>query len=153
KIAKAVGPIKSVVEFLEDATQALEKAKVPEAIAHAVPWIGFAAHLAPGVPVVAFLLKLLSKLTTETDPEALGYLAATMAYERSVEQAVRALGAPKKPKELTEDMRRAYEALRPAEDMSFASLSFAGALQHPFVREADGFLDIFAGAAGYDKAE
>ncbi|HVY49239.1 MAG TPA: hypothetical protein VHB21_25285, partial [Minicystis sp.] len=154
RIHKVVGPIKGVADFLSDAARELERLRVPEAIARAVPWLAFAGAVGPVLPVVSFVLKLLARLPGHHhDPEALAYLAATVAYERSVEQAVAVVGAPANPKELDADMKRALAALKPADDMRFASFGFGTALEHPFVREADGFLDVFARAAGYDAAE
>ncbi len=153
KVHKTLGPIKGVVDFLADAARELERVHLPEAIAQAVPWLAFVGVLAPATPAVAFVLKLVAKIPGHPDPEALTYLAATIAYERSVEQAFAVVGEPHDRKQIDEDMKRALRALKPSEDVHFRTLSFASALEHPFVREADGFLDIFARAVGYEPSE
>lgn len=151
-LQKTVGRVKSVTEFLSEVMAVVKGSDLLKAVAEALPWAAVVGEaIAEAVPPVKFLIKLFDGLGKELDPEKLGYLACTMAYERSVEQALSAIGAPKTPRSLTTDMRQALDLLTPAQDLRFSNLSFGMALAHPFIKDADQFLAAFADAVGYEE--
>lgn len=158
KLEKSVGKVKSVAEMLDDVGQALGKLDKAhhfgEAIAKVLPWVADIGEAAgEALPIVKFVVKLLGKKLSQPDPEVLAYLACTIAYQQSIEQALLEVGPPSAEARLGEferDMKAAYKAL---DSLSFGDLSLDAATEHAFVRQADGFLEIFAENAGYDDAQ
>jgi hypothetical protein len=95
-IRKTTGTIKSVAEFLVDASKAVKAADFAAKLGEIVPWwmqaVGQSA--ADAAPPIKFIATLFGKLGQITDPDRLGYVAFTTAYQRSVEKALLAVGPP-----------------------------------------------------------
>jgi hypothetical protein len=142
--------IKSVGEFLADAGEAFKGVQLVEAVQVALPWAEATGEaLKETIPPVKFLATFFSKLTEVKDPETLGRLACTLAYQRSVEQALTAFGAPQtKKKAVSEGVLGDLRQSEPGE-MDFRQLSLGDALQHPFIHAADSLLGEWANAVGY----
>jgi hypothetical protein len=151
---KFVGQLKSIAEFFSDAIEAVKDTAVVDAIAGAAPWVdAVGGAFAEAVPPVKFLVELFARLTKEHDPEALGFLACTLAYERSVEEAIKSLGSPEAPRQVREAVKERLSALEPSEDVTFKHFSFADATAHEFVRKADDALREYASAVGYTEPQ
>jgi hypothetical protein len=94
-LENTVGRIRSVSEFLSDAVDAVKELDFVEALQKASPWaeaiIGSAND---AFPAVKFVTKLFGRLTGQNDPDALALVAFTSVYQQSVNQAMRAVGAP-----------------------------------------------------------
>ena len=144
---KILSRFKSVTEFLADAVDAAKDNDVLVGIVKAIPWesvqiVGEAAVQA--LPPLKFVYTLLSKVVEIDDPDELGYLACTITYERSVDQAIRALGwTTRQAKDKTEIKTRLGQRTG-SEALEFATFTFETALGHPFVKEADEALAVFA---------
>jgi hypothetical protein len=156
-ITKTVGRVKSVSEFVADAVEATKSLDFVEAMAKASPFISAVGDsLADAIPVVKFVVKLLGRLTGVSDPNKLGLLAFTMAYEQSLVQAVRVVGAPPntigEPKILATKIRLFDNAL-PATALDFGRLALSDALQHPFIVSADEILLEGAKGVGYNEKQ
>lgn len=134
---------KTVSEFLNDAIEAFRETSLVDAISRAAPWAGVVAEsAAEAVPPIKFLSKLLSELTEEKNPEVLGFLACTLAYERAVQRELPFAAA-------TLAKRAAHSIqteIRHEEPNSFDldSFSFENALEHSFIMRADRALSEFA---------
>jgi hypothetical protein len=168
-LAGTVHKIKSVSEFLAEALPKAGKLGFVGAIAEAAPWFGAVMGAAEeAFPAVKFVVSLFSKLTEERDPAQLAFLACTLAYERSIEQAVKALDLATVPHSLddrelatkleaAERERTAAVRGAPAEEgktpFDLERFSFGGALLHPFVVESDKVLNTYAEAAGYSEQQ
>jgi len=150
RLGGLLGKIKSVGEFLADAGKAFKGTQLIEVVKEALPWAEAAGEaLSETIPPVKFLATFFSKLTEVKDPATLALFACTLAYQRSVEQALTALEAPiAKKKAISEgvltDLRQ-----RDSGEMDFRRLSFGDALQHPFIHDADSKLTDWANAVGY----
>jgi hypothetical protein len=156
-LAKTVGRVKSINEFFADTLDGLKSVDFVEAAQKASPWLAaIGSTVADVVPAVKFVVKLFEKLTAMNDPTTLGVLAFTVAYEQSVVQAVRAVGAPAGAvgdvKVLTQNLRSVADAI-PEAALDFTRVSFPDALAHPFVQHADGILDESARAVGYTELQ
>lgn len=92
-------------------------------------------------------------LTKETDPEALGDLACTLAYQRAIEQTVKSMEVPIVSTRETKDIKKRLAALEPSASVDFGTFSFASALSHDFVCKADQVLKEFAQLVGYDDEQ
>lgn len=161
--------VKTVTEFLGDASE-----KLPELIKHATPiadrlpetlttafeasapWLAGASEvLGDALPPVKAVLTLARFLTQETDPNALGLLAFSLAYQASLTAAVKeALADPtmiegftaKKAVHLHRDSLGKKE-----EPEAFNGFQLASALTHPIVLRADEAVYAFTGALGFPK--
>ena len=98
--------------------------------------------------------KLIEKLTKETSPQTLGWLACTISYQRAAEEAVRKYGKPASRIPFSgEVVSERLKGLRLDDPSIMDGFSLASAASHPFLRAADeAFLSLLL-AAGYDDAE
>ena len=150
--------IKSVQEFFSDAVEACTDSDLPTALAKALPWatdiseaVGHA--LQEALPPVKFVVKLFEKLTKETNPESLGFLALTIAYQHAVAKSLKAVGSPQTAKPPNREIRRTLEAMEPCEGVDMGSFSRENALAHPFIHRADALLRAVLAETGYGEPE
>lgn len=152
-----LGKFKRVHELLADMVEATENLDILGALKEASPWAeAFGNALGDALPPVRFLLKLFEGLTKVDDPSELGYLAATLAYHRAVEQAWLAMpaearkqlagGDPQLRKRALKDLR----AVSPA-SYDFRRFSFDRALDCAFFRDAERFLAMSTQGLGLDE--
>jgi Pentapeptide repeats (8 copies) len=146
-LGDVVEKIKDVAEFFNDAFEALDGSPVLESLEKALPWIVEVAD-SSGLPFVKFAGSFLGKLLQQKDPEVLGRLACTLAYERAAVQAVKRVGEPGiKLNSLS--IRKGMKDFVPSRVVDFKTLSLSNVLSHPFVREADRALLHYAERVGY----
>jgi uncharacterized protein YjbI with pentapeptide repeats len=146
--------LSSVTEFLSNALEATKGSSVLQSIAAALPWTEVAKAGAEAVPVINFLVKVFGKLSADPDPESLGYLACTLAYERSVEQAIKAVGGPTTAViQAQEELKATLDVMAGSEAFDFRRFSFEDALLFPFVAESDAVFARFSEVAGYNASE
>jgi uncharacterized protein YjbI with pentapeptide repeats len=152
--------LKGVHEFLAGALEAVRgqdgRSAFVEALGTLVPWAGSvlqatANAASESLPPVKFLLQLFEDLTELDDPNELGLLACTLAYQRAVEQAVPALWND-------EDWMRVRGVERsfpapPTEQYDFATFTWDDPLAHPFIKEAAPLLEAFAERLGLGANE
>jgi len=154
-LGETANSIKDISEYLSDALELTKDSDhLKEAIATVAPWavMGVSA-LGEAVPPVKFAAKLFSDLTKETDPEALGHLACTLAYQHSIEKTVKAMDVPIVTTGETKGLKKRLAALEPSAQVDFKTFSFTNALTHDFVRQADKVLKDFASIAGYNDEQ
>ncbi len=148
---RTLGRAKSVNEFLGDVVAAVKDTDLSSAVVAAVPWAEpLGEALSEAVPPVKFVLKLSEGLGKIDDPGALGTLACTLAYQQAVQQAVPEVLGAAAPKART--VRSKLRDAAPPESYDFGTFAVDAALKHPFVRDADGFLESFVADLGYQKA-
>lgn len=153
-VGKTFSNIKSVTQFLSDATDGFKGTDFTGAIAASIPWLGVAGEsVAEAVPPIKFLVKFFDGMTKEHDPEQLGIIACSTAYQQSIEQALRAFHDPKKPQKIKKEAKKRRQNLKTSKKMKFKNFSFGDALNHPFIKDSDSLLNQFAEAIGYNKAE
>ena len=112
--------------------------------------------LGESVAPAKFLIKLFEKLTEETDPEQLGFIACTLAYQQSAVEALQAVGRPKKRIPLAldkEEVRAQVEKADLSDAGSLRGFSLRNPLPHPFVQRANRGLYGLARSVGYSEAE
>ncbi|MBA3240576.1 MAG: pentapeptide repeat-containing protein [Acidobacteria bacterium] len=142
RISRIAGATKSITEFLADAVEKAKTLPFPEAIRQAAPWaepaIGAAAETVGEVlPPVKFLVKLAHKITEINDPEELGHLACTVAYERAAEQAIGVVGGPVEEKHASKEVKEQLSLLKPSEDVDLGAFTYDNALDHEFFKRAE----------------
>jgi pentapeptide repeat protein len=159
RLGKTLEKIQSVSEFLSKAASKAGKLGFVKAVEDAVPWVGALSEAAAeSFGPVKFVVHLFSKLTEVREPAELAYLACTLAYERSVEQAVKSIDLPTPRERVSDGLERLHkqDQERSGEDGELFKLdhfSFGGALEHPFVAESDRILDAYSEAVGYSEGQ
>ncbi len=152
--------LKGVSELLADVVEATSDLSIVEALAETSPWAeAIGKSLGDALPPVRFVLKLFAELTKVEDPGELGYLVATLAYQRAVEQALPEvliskvglrIGSvdPKVRKAAIKELRAAV----PSEQYDFKRFSFDESLSNPFIEDADRFLEVSTRGLGFDES-
>jgi hypothetical protein len=154
QLGSKLGKLKSLAVFFSDAIDSLKDTKLVEAVAEAAPWAGiFGGALAEVVPPVKFALELFKGLTDVHDPDALGFLASTLAYQRAVEQTIASLESSPSGKKAGQEVKDELRTLEPSVETDFKKFSFKTALEHPFVKQADEVLRKWVESVGYGKAQ
>jgi hypothetical protein len=155
RLGKRLSKIKSVSKFLSDAIDAFKDTSLPSAIAKAAPWAGMIGKAAGEiVPPVKFAIAVVEKLTTEHDPEALGYFACTLAYQRGIQQTVDTLEVPIVSKKEERELAAKVNGLKSGiDDVSMKDFSFGNALSHPFIKKADEALRTYSDVMGYSATQ
>lgn len=154
QLGAKVSRLKSVADFLSDALDAFKETALISAVAQAAPWAGaFGGALSETVPPVKFALELFRSLTDEHDPDALGFLAATLAYQRAVEQTIASIESPENARKAAGEVKQQLRALEPTADLDMRKFSFRGANGHTFVEHSDKALRLWVESVGYGEAQ
>lgn len=149
-----VGRLKSIADFLSDAVDAFKDTSVVSAVAQAAPWAdALGAALSETVPPVKFALELFKGLTEEHEPDALGFLAATLAYQRAVEQTITSIESPSNAKKAGAGVKKSLRDAEPSSTVEMKKFSFKNANEHPFVLSADEALRVWVQSVGYGDAQ
>lgn len=156
QISKLAGGLKSVGDFLSEAIEKTKAMDFPEALKQAAPWaervFGAAADAAGEVlPPIKFIVKFAEKLTEINDPEELGHLACTIAFERATEQAVEEIGGPAEKRTVMEEAKAQLALLEPCEDVDLGTFSYENAVTHPCFRKAELYLEASLLMVGYTQ--
>jgi uncharacterized protein YjbI with pentapeptide repeats len=152
---KFFGRLKSIATFFSDAIEGMKNGKTAiEAITKCVPWseeVGTAVR--ETVPVLKFAATLFENLAKEHDPETLGFLASTLAYQRSVEEAMNWICVPDGAKNAADEMNQQLAELEPTDAVDFKKFTFRTALEHEFVTKADKAFLRYLNSAGYSEVQ
>jgi len=160
QVGGTLARLKSVSEMLADVVEATKDLDVVKALAEASPWAeAIGKSLGEALPPVRFALKLFEELGKVEDPGELGYLAATLAYQRAVEQALPEVlrsEAGKRIQAADLQVRKAavkdLRAAIPPEGYDFSRFSFDQALNSAFIEDADRFLEMSTRGLGFDES-
>jgi hypothetical protein len=158
RIGRLAGRIKTVTEFLSDAVEKVKDLHFPDAITEAAPWaetiVGATADaVGEVVPPVKFLLNLCEKLTEVNDPEELGHLACTVAFERVAEKVIKEVGGPVEDKRAVKEAKAQLALLEPSEEVNLGSFTYEHALEHEFFKRAEAQLQAVLIVIGYNGAQ
>lgn len=150
ELVRAHKKLRTISEFFEDVTNALSEdhtRTIVDAVRGAAPWAGLVVDaLGASIPPIKFLLKLSQGLVEEKDPQRLGLLACTLAYQRAVEQAVDLV--PKIERPSPRVLKRAFPS--PSVDSyRFDDFSLARAWEHSFCKDTKVSLEAFASGLGF----
>jgi uncharacterized protein YjbI with pentapeptide repeats len=102
------------------------------------------------VPPVKFLLKLCEKLTEINDPEELGHLACTVAFERVTEKVIKEVGGPVEEKRAIKEAKAQLALLEPSEEVDLGAFTYEYALEHEFFKRAEAQLQSVLIVIGYN---
>lgn len=151
---QAVSRLSTISEFLGTLIDSLKGLNVTEQIGEAATWAGAIGDaLQDAIPPLKGLATLLKRLTQKNDPEEVGFIACSRAFESAIAHALARVGPPTEPKAWTEAMRSGLDALVPSAELRFSDFSFDAVDTHPFVCEALKLLDGFAELIGYSESD
>jgi hypothetical protein len=154
EISEAIGPFKSVAEFMNDIVEATKDSNFIAIIASSTPWWlqAVGESLGEAAPILKFIYKLIGKLGEIRDPDKLAYIAFTLAYQKSMEKAFIYVGSPSKLK-TTGEWKFTKDISLPTEGFSFGKYSLKDPLNHDFIKEADSIIKEASKTIGYNDNE
>jgi uncharacterized protein YjbI with pentapeptide repeats len=158
RVGRLAGRIKSITEFLSDAVEKAKDLPFADAITQAAPWVetyGTVAAEVVGdvVPPIKFLLKVCEKITEINDPEELGHLACTIAFERAAERAIRTFSGVVEEKRAIREAKDQLALMEPSEEVDLGTFTYENALGHEFYRKAEVQLQSVLIIMGYNEAQ
>ncbi|HEY4356518.1 MAG TPA: pentapeptide repeat-containing protein [Acidobacteriaceae bacterium] len=140
--------VKTVTEWISEVAEAAKDSKIFETL---VEGADVAKELSG---ITRALAKALEKLTKETSPLALGWLACTIAYRKSSSDAFREIGRPQSRIPFIDySLKEKINKFRLEDPSIMLGFSMEGLGGHPFVKRANENISIIAEAAGYNGAE
>jgi hypothetical protein len=141
-LEKPLQEVKTVSEWMSEALEATKP--VAEVLKDAAEWSGTLKAAA----------KLIERATKENSPQALGWLACTLAYRKAAGDAVRLFGRPEMRVPFArETALEKVKKLRLEDPSIIEGFSIDSAASHPFLHAADQALVITLESVGYDAAE
>jgi uncharacterized protein YjbI with pentapeptide repeats len=150
-----IGPLRSVTEFCSDLLDASKELPLKERLAELLPWAAKGGQILSEVtPLTKVLVKLVGEVTKEKDPETLGLLAGSLAYQRSAALALVQQGEPSDRVPFEHSLQSAKENLKKLKvRVDLAGFSLEAPLAHPFVWQADDGLSLVVRSTGYTDSE
>src|SRR5215471_16525365 len=89
RIDKEIGPLRSVTEFFSELLEGTKELPFREKLVELLPWAAKGGKIVGEVtPLSKVLVKLVEEITKEKDPEKLGLLACSLAYQHSAALAL-----------------------------------------------------------------
>ena len=155
QIEKGVGPLRSVTEFCSNLLEATKELPLKDKVTGILPWaVEGGKVIAEITPLTKVLVKIADDLTKEKDPEVLGTIACTLAYQRSAALALAQTGEPQSHVPFETSLESARQQVKKLEfNGSLAGFSLEAPLAHPFIWHADDALSLVVRNAGYSERE
>ena len=152
-IEEDIGPLHSIVDFCSELIEATKEIPLKEKLIKLLPWAAKGSHIISEVtPLAKVLVKLVDEVSTEKDPETLGLLACSLAYQRSA--ALAQQGEPKNLIPFEHSLQSARKELQKLEvRVSLAGFSLEAPFAHPFGWQADDGLLLVVRGASYAESE
>lgn len=156
-LKKIVSGIKSVNEFLDKLQSGVKDTAWPKAIADALPWAGEVGKaVGDSVAPIKFILSIYDSATRIDDPNKLGEIVCTAAFQRSVQQALaEAWEGIKVPAATKQRSKSAVEKSKGALSSvyDFTTFSLDEAIKHPFFLDAWKAVAMFLKQIGADESQ
>ncbi len=171
EVAEGVAKVETTTEFfatvaekfpdfsdqVQDIAEGLsEQTQLAKAIEASLPWTEAAiASIGEALPPVKAIVSLVKFLTAEPDPNVLGLLAFSLAYQAATADLVREIEAEKNLRArivegwIPKELKSALKAEKLESPAAFSTFRLSSAASHPLMRKADAALRQVAGAAGY----
>ncbi len=154
-VEEEIGPLHSVTDFCSELLEATKEIPLKEKLVKLLPWAAKGGHIVSEVtPLAKVLVKLVDEVAKEKDPETLGLLACSLAYQRSAALALAQQGEPKNRVPFEHSLQSARKDLKKLKvGVNLAGFSLDAPLAHPFVWQADDSLSLVVRSAGYTDSE
>jgi uncharacterized protein YjbI with pentapeptide repeats len=148
QVAASSGKIKTLMEWFTGTVEAAKDTPLWKILGglgeSAKEWSG----------TVKAASKFIEKLTKDSTPETLGWLACTLAYRRAAEEAIWVFGKPASRIPYSgQVVSERLAKLRLEDPAMMKDFSLSSAAGHPFLRAADDALVATLEVAGYSTAE
>lgn len=154
-IEEEIGPFRSITDFCSELLEATKENPIKEKLVEVLPWAAKAGKIVSEVtPLAKVLLKLVDEVLKEKDPETLGLLACSLAYQRAAALTLAQQGEPASRVPFENSLESAREQLRKFKaDVNLAGFSLEAPLAHPFIWQADDAFFVAVRSAGYTDSE
>jgi hypothetical protein len=155
RVEEEIGPVRSVADFCSNLLEATKEIPLKEKLVKLLPWAAKGGHIVGEVtPLAKVLVKLVDEVAEEKDPETLGLLACSLAYERAAALALAQQGEPGYRVPFEHSLQSAREGLKKLKvGVNLSGFSLAAPLAHPFVWQADESLSFVVRNSGYAESE
>jgi uncharacterized protein YjbI with pentapeptide repeats len=155
QVEKEIGPLQSVTEFCSSLLEATKEIPLKDKLAGLLPWAVKGGKIVSEItPLAKVLVKILDEVAKEKDPETLGLLACSLAYQRSAALALTQQGEPRNRVPFQDSLHSAGERLKKLNvGVNLTGLSLEAPLAHPFVWQADDSLSLVVRSTGYSDTE
>jgi uncharacterized protein YjbI with pentapeptide repeats len=155
KIDERVGRLRSVTEFCAECLEGSKELPIKSRLEKILPWAVRGGELVKEVaPLAKLVAKIIDECLKEKDPEILGNLACTLAYQRAAVVALAQTGKPIATVPFSQPIEQAKQALKKLGVVdSLAGFSLECPLAHPFTWKADEALHLVTRHAGYSESE
>ena len=155
QIEQDIGPIQSVTEFCSGLLEATKEIPLKEKLIKLLPWAAKGGHIVGEItPLAKVLVKIVDDVAKEKDPETLGLIACSLAYQRSAALALAQQGEPKNRVPFERSLQLAKEDVKKLRVVtSLTGFSLEAPLAHPFVWDADDALYLVVRNDGYTDRE
>lgn len=155
KIEKEVGPLKSVTEFCSSLLESTKEIPLKEKFVKLLPWAAKGGKIVGEItPLAKVLVKIAEEIAKEKDPEVLGLIACSLAYQRSAALALAQQGEPKDRVPFERSLEQVSKDLAKLKiGDSLAGFSLAAPLAHPFIWQSDDSLYLVVGNNHYSESE
>lgn len=155
RIEKEVGPVRSIAGFCSDLLEATKEIPLKETFVKLLPWAVKSGEIISEVtPLAKMLVKLVDEFAKEKDPEVLGFLACSLAYQRCAALALVQQGEPRNRVPFHDSLESARTSLKKLSlSVSLKGFSLDAPVAHPFIWDADNALYLIVRYAGYSDSE
>jgi len=155
-VSEFLGEVADRIPHLALTAEGLDLGWLSGTVEACLPWVeGVATAAGEAIPPIRAVLSIISLITREPDPRALGLLVCSLAYQAALADTVKEMKADPAmvgrighPVRVGE-ARRAMAAAGPERPEQFDGFQLTSALSHPLIRKADTALRTVAQAAGY----
>jgi GTPase SAR1 family protein len=153
KADKFVAKADNLAEYFSDVAEIADKSGVGEAVVKALPWADVFGDVAEGIPVFKTFFKVYKSITKETNPEKLGFIACTTAFQKATAEAFRNHGNP--PSGTKVAVREAKEQLSAIsfKEIDMGTFNLDTPFNHPFYESAMLCLEVTAEKVGYADSD
>jgi hypothetical protein len=155
RVSEEIGALQTITEFCSSLLEKSKDLPFKEKLVQLLPWAAKGGKLVGEIaPLANVLIKLVDEITKEQDPEKLGLLACSLAYQRSAALALAQQGEPEVRVPFQNSLEDARKQLGKLEaGWNLTGFSLEAPLAHPFVWKADESLSLVVRSSGYSDAE
>ncbi len=155
-----VGKVNSISSFMEEIAKHMGNQNIVNAIDDVFPLLKSVSEAASeSLRLIKFLTELIAKRKQESDPDKLGHLACTTAFQVAMRRAVSETPEPANgTKKISQTVKEKLEAK--AKEISskefsakFKHFTRNQTTGHPFIKDIEGLLEEYLEAFGYDDSE
>ena len=155
QVEKEIGPLRTITEFCSGLLEATKEISLKDKLVSLLPWAVKGGQIVSEItPLTKVLVKLVDEIAKEKDPETLGLVACSLAYQRAAALSLSQQGEPKDRVPFEQALQSASQDLKKlTTKVDLSGFSLEAPLAHPFVWQADDSLLLVVRSVGYSENE